>query len=51
MLIAVHVMPSFDILQFSHDSEALETKLPIFHESVVSQYPEDTWAQGKPNQI
>ena len=31
--------------------QALETKLQMFHDSIVSQFPEETWAQRKPNQI
>lgn len=33
------------------DSEASGTKLQIFHDSIVSQFQEETWAQIKPNQI
>ena len=39
--------PTFDILKFKHDSEALGAKLPIFHDSIVSPFPEVT--QGKQN--
>ena len=32
-------------------SETLGTKLQTFHNSIVSQFPEETWAQRKQNQI
>ena len=32
-------------------SETLGTKLQTFHNSIVLQFPEETWAQRKPNQI
>ena len=32
-----------------HDSHALGKKLHIFHDSIVSQFPEKTWAQTKRN--
>ena len=41
----------FVILKFLHDSEALGSKLQIFHDFIVSQFPEETWAQRKPNPI
>ena len=31
------------------DSEAFRSKLQIFQESIVPQFPEETWAQRKPN--
>ena len=34
-----------------YDSGALGTKLQIFHDSNVSHYTEETWAQRKPNKI
>ena len=34
-----------------HDFEALGLKLQIFHYSIDSQFPEEVWAQRKPNQI
>ena len=40
-----------DILKFYHDSEALQTKLQIIHDYIVTEFPEGTWAQRKPNQI
>jgi len=43
--------PTFDVLKFKHDSEALGAKLQIVHDSIVSQFPEVTWAQQKLNQI
>ena len=33
------------------DTDALGTKLQIFQHFDVSQFPEETWAQRKPNQI
>ena len=39
------------MLKFYHDSEALGSKLQIFQDYVVSQFPKETWAQRKPNQI
>ena len=32
-------------------AKALGTKLQIFHDSLVSQFPEEIWAQRRPNQI
>ena len=32
-------------------SEALLSKLQIFYDSIVSQFPEETWEQRKQNQI
>ena len=37
-----------DILKFLHDSEVLGSKLQIFQDSIVSQFPKETWAQRKP---
>ena len=34
-----------------HTAKALGTKLQSFHNSIVSQFPVETWAQRKPNQI
>ena len=33
------------------DSKALGLRLQIFHDSIVSQFPKETWVQRKPNQI
>ena len=41
----------FDVLKFEHDSEALGLKMQIFHDSIVLQFPEETWAQRKTNQM
>ena len=41
----------FNILKFYHDSAALVSKLQMFQDSIASQFPEETWAQRKPNQI
>ena len=38
------------ISKFYHDTEVLRSKLQIFHNSIVPQFPEETWAQRKPNQ-
>ena len=35
-------IPTFDTLKFNHGSEALGTKLHIFHYSIVSQFPVET---------
>ena len=40
--------PGLDILKFQHDSEALRSKLQIFHDSIVLQFP---GAQRKPRQV
>ena len=37
----------FDKLKFWHDSEALGSELQIFHDSIVSQFPEGTWTKNK----
>ena len=42
---------TFGIFKFSHHSEALEPKLQIFHDSIVSHFPEEALAQRKPNEI
>ena len=31
-----------ELLRYNYDSEALGTKLQIFHDSIVSQFPEET---------
>ena len=41
----------FDVFKFEHDSEALRLKMQIFHDSIVLQFPEETWAQRKPSQM
>ena len=40
-----------DVLKFEHDSEALGLKMQIFDDSIVLQFPEETWAQRKTNQM
>ena len=37
--------------KIKHNAEAVGQKLQIFHHSFVSQFPEETWAHTKPNQI
>ena len=39
------------MLRFYHDSEVLRSKQQIFHNSIVSQFPEETRIQRKSNQI
>ena len=34
-----------------YDSEALGTKLQMFHDSIVLHYTEETWTQWKRNKI
>ena len=34
-------------IKILNDSDALGTKLQIFHYSVVSRFPEETWAEKK----
>ena len=36
----------FDILKFYDDSKALGSKLQIFHDSIVSQFREETWPES-----
>ena len=43
-------MEEFSAKQFK-EYEALGLKLQIFHDSIVLQIPEETWAQRKPSQI
>ena len=35
--------------QILTDCEVLGSELHIFHDSIVSQFPEEIWAQRKPN--
>ena len=37
-------------LLFWHDFEDLQTELQSFHDSIVSQFAEETWVQRKPGQ-
>ena len=39
------------IPKFYSDSEGLGTKLQFFHDSIILQFLEESWAQRKPNQI
>ena len=36
-------------IQILTDSEVLWSELQIFHDSIVSQFPEEIWVQRRPN--